>query len=396
MAYNNTYQISGEASLDTTVTPQADLVSDIRSIKGITIVTFAPKNEEESAASNPNHVGVLSIKFDTFPFTEFDKDTQINILVDQIRKMPAVNYFKPGQVNLLETRLKSLVKEMLLEKKTKRDRCLRIADRKFDKPSAYKSGAVVRCRQGKIWKDIKEEQLDEVRQGLLDYLKQQLPNTPEYVIKDMIYRTIKNANDEENAEVIKGYIDQFKNIKWELKTNFPITMNVFTDNTKKELESRIGGQIKKDVPNDEERLQLQRDKLKSQGISKEPIILFKAKNGKYDLAEGKHRTIEAFKIYPEGFTQPNVYIGLNAPWLNEILTEKQKETLRTWFKRKGAPGKTGGWVDCNSPIRKDGEIVGYKPCGRQKGEERSKYPSCRPTPAGCKDKGKGKTWGKTK
>ena len=52
--------------------------------------------------------------------------------------------------------LRKLVKEILLEKKVKRDRCLRIADRKFDKPSAYKSGAVVRCRQGKIWKDIKE------------------------------------------------------------------------------------------------------------------------------------------------------------------------------------------------------------------------------------------------
>lgn len=238
MAYNNTYQISGEAGLDTTITPQADLISDIRSIEGITIVTFTPKNEEESAASNPNHVGILSLKFDTFPFTEFDKDVQIKALVEKIRKMPAVNFFRPGQVNLLETRLKSLVKEMLLEKKTKRDRCLRIADRKFDKPSAYKSGAVVRCRQGKIWKDIKEE------------------------------------------------------------------------------------------------------------------------------------------------------IGL---W-----SEAEKETLRTWFKRKGAPGKTGGWVDCNSPIRKDGKITGYKPCGRQKGEERSKYPSCRPTPAGCKDKGKGKTWGKTK
>ena len=119
MAYNNTYQISGEASLDTTVTPQADLDSDIRSIKGITIVTFAPKNEEESAASNPNHVGILSIKFDTFPFTEFDKDVQIKALVEKIRKMPAVNFFRPGQVNLLETRLKSLVKEMLLEKKPK-------------------------------------------------------------------------------------------------------------------------------------------------------------------------------------------------------------------------------------------------------------------------------------
>ena len=43
-----------------------------------------------------------------------------------------------------------------LNEKEKRDRCLRIADRKFDKPSAYKSGAVVRCRKGDIWKDLKE------------------------------------------------------------------------------------------------------------------------------------------------------------------------------------------------------------------------------------------------
>ena len=71
MAYNNTYQISGEAGLNTNITPQADLISDIRSIEGITIVTFTPKNEEESAASNPNHVGILSLKFDTFPFTQF-------------------------------------------------------------------------------------------------------------------------------------------------------------------------------------------------------------------------------------------------------------------------------------------------------------------------------------
>jgi hypothetical protein len=47
-------------------------------------------------------------------------------------------------------------KENIQEEKEKRDRCLRIADRKFDKPSAYKSGAVVRCRKGDIWKGIKE------------------------------------------------------------------------------------------------------------------------------------------------------------------------------------------------------------------------------------------------
>jgi len=126
--------------------------------------------------------------------------------------------------------LTHILKQILLEEKKKADRCKRIADRKFDKPSAYKSGAIVRCRQGKIWKGIKEEKINE-----------------------------------------------------------------------------------------------------------------------------------------------------------------KKETLRTWFKRKGAPGKTGGWVDCNTC--RNGKC---KPCGRQKGEKRAKYPSCRPTPAACKDKGKGKTWGKTK
>ena len=134
---------------------------------------------------------------------------------------------------------KHVVKETIqsiLEKAKKRDRCLRIADRKFDKPSAYKSGAVVRCRKGDIWKGLKEEQ-------------------------------------------------------------------------------------------------------------------------------------------------------------QSIVQEKAKETLRTWFNRAGAPGKTGGWVDCNAPIYKDGKKVGYKPCGRKEGEKRS-YPACRPTPSQCKDKGKGKSWGK--
>jgi hypothetical protein len=120
-----------------------------------------------------------------------------------------------------------------LNEKEKRDRCLRIADRKFDKPSAYKSGVVVRCRKGDIWKGIKE---------------------------------------------------------------------VF----------------------------------------------------------------------------------------EQLLQED--ESLHKWFNRSGPKGKEKGWVDCNAPDGKGG----YKSCGRKKGENRSKYPACRPTPAGCKRKGKGKTWGKTK
>jgi hypothetical protein len=128
-------------------------------------------------------------------------------------------------------KLSEILKQIIQEKKE--DRCKRIADRKYDKPSAYKSGAIVRCRKGDIWKGVKEQ------------------------------------------------LDQ--------------------------------------------------------------------------------------------------------------LDEKQKETLRTWFKRKGAPGKEGGWVDCNTC--RDGKC---KSCGRKEGEKRSKYPSCRPTPSACKDKGKGESWGKTK
>ena len=130
-------------------------------------------------------------------------------------------------------KLSDILKQILFEGE---DRCKRIADRKYDKPSAYKSGAIVRCRKGNIWKDLKEE---------------------------------------------------------------------------------------------------------------------------------------------------------------ELIKEKTKETLRTWFSRKGEPGKKGGWVDCNTCREVDGKTK-CKACGRKEGEKRSKYPSCRPTPAQCKTPGKGKKWGTTK
>jgi hypothetical protein len=76
----------------------------------------------------------------------------------------------------------------------------------------------------------------------------------------------------------------------------------------------------------------------------------------------------------------------------KLTSKPSSETnLRDWFKRKGPKGSTGGWVDCNT-CRK-GKC---KPCGRQEGEKRKKYPACRPTPAACKKykATKGKSWGK--
>jgi hypothetical protein len=93
-------------------------------------------------------------------------------------------------------------------------------------------------------------------------------------------------------------------------------MDIFIDKSQKELQERIGGFLRPDVDRDEERHKAQNELLKSRGISKEPIILFKTKDGRYDLGEGWHRTVQAFTMFPEGFIQPNVYIGLNAKWVD--------------------------------------------------------------------------------
>ena len=59
--------------------------------------------------------------------------------------------------------------KVILEKD---DRCTRIAKRKYDVwPSAYASGAVVQCRRGKIWKDLKEEDVKAIEPQIRKVLK---------------------------------------------------------------------------------------------------------------------------------------------------------------------------------------------------------------------------------
>ncbi len=150
-------------------------------------------------------------------------------------------------------------------KKKKDDRCTRIAKRKYDVwPSAYASGAVVKCRQGKIWKGVKEE---------LDLTE----------------------SETNIAQRALSYLVSEKK-KTKAKTDYS-----------KEKESGLHG----------------------------------------------------------------------------------------WFSRQGGKGKSKGWVDCNT-CRKDKKTgkKKCKSCGRKEGEKRSKYPACRPTPAACGTRGKGKKWGK--
>jgi hypothetical protein len=82
----------------------------------------------------------------------------------------------------LKLKIDQLIKEELqafiLEKD---DRCTRIAKRKYNVwPSAYASGAVVKCRQGKIWKgvseDISDKEVEIVEETIDEAKKPYKPN----------------------------------------------------------------------------------------------------------------------------------------------------------------------------------------------------------------------------
>jgi hypothetical protein len=351
-------------------------------------------------------------------------------------------------------RLQKLINEVITEEKEKRDRCLRIADRKFDKPSAYKSGAVVRCRKGDIWKDIKEEQLDESKQvgtiyhyttfeaGLKILQSNQLKSgeaadstkqTPIFAIsftRDKRFHDNHVVGFDEssfgNTPQLRFTIDGNK-----LSNRFsvqPYSQGGVFDKGKKsfEAEERVISNkpftiplsdylISVDVlleykkPNknsdwmDEINYEMYspvRAKIIKFVQSKNlPINLIVNKNGDPWPDKAKQTLIQKILNWFTIKETDDPQSGKAAPYgsgfskvTEELILEKVKETLRTWFKRQGPKGKEGGWVDCNAP---DGD-GGYKACGRKEGETRSKYPSCRPTPAQCKTPGKGTKWGKTK
>lgn len=216
-------------------------------------------------------------------------------------------------------KLVDLLIEVLDEKK-KADRCKRIADDRYDKPSAYKSGAIVQCRTGDIWKGIDEGQSKPSEQTFKQAINDIKPLIPE-ISHDILHRKNMQYSEENMVKINKELLDKV-------------------------------------YSGDEEILDKLWD-LSGSSILKNAVNIITAYTAKDSLDE--------------------------------------KESLHKWFKRKGAPGKTGGWVDCNT-CREDPKTgrKKCKPCGKQKGEKRAKYPACRPTPSQCSDPGKGKTWGKTK
>ena len=113
-------------------------------------VKTQPTEEEKKEAVEETIVGSLEHSIanakDTAKKSGISLINLQNKLVDAIRKLVSEGKNKRAKV----------------VKKKSGDRCTRIAKRKYDVwPSAYASGAVVKCRQGKIWKGVSENASDQ-------------------------------------------------------------------------------------------------------------------------------------------------------------------------------------------------------------------------------------------
>lgn len=115
------YELFALGSTDTSMSPQHEIFSDIRSIEGVTTISFIPKNENETANKNPNYEGKFIIKIDNFPFSGFKRKKHIKDLIKNIQSIPAINKFKPLNLIMKENKMKELnnFKKYLAESKVK-------------------------------------------------------------------------------------------------------------------------------------------------------------------------------------------------------------------------------------------------------------------------------------
>ena len=292
--------------------------------------------------------------------------------------------------DLTKQKIKEAIQQVISEEKTKRDRCLRIADRKFDKPSAYKSGAVVRCRKGKIWKNLKE--VGDAGSKIYPYSK----------VKELYWKTEYEFTTDSGTEyIVKFDIGRFEigidmaNVVFFTKESMELARRgeiptVFLSSTNKgemfSVMATITQIVKEFLDKNEaiERLVISPSKESDEDDRRFKLYMAYINKqldpSKFDVEISNRGTYKDIEITRKNTNSENL---------------KEDESLNKWFKRQGPSGKEGGWVDCNTCRTIDGKTK-CKACGRKKGEKRSKYPSCRPTPAKCKTKGKGKTWGKTK
>ena len=90
------YNVEGLLLTNTEERPQKDILSDIRSLPGITIVSAKDYDlsGESTAFNNPNYYSIIRIKIDPHPYPSGFKDEDLQQLFADIRAIKGVRNFK--------------------------------------------------------------------------------------------------------------------------------------------------------------------------------------------------------------------------------------------------------------------------------------------------------------
>ena len=240
------------------------------------------------------------------------------------------------------------------KKKKKKDACYHKVRARYDVwPSAYASGALVKCRKvgAANWGNKSNESEEPIEEKWSDDYKKSIDcNNP------------KGFSQKAHCDARK------KRQRGEETKSKSVSEDVGKSGKK---------QFKKDLQKDPDYLKY-KDNDNEFGVpnvtTDDPFI----KKGRYT------------RVGKENLDELEVYEAKKTDFSKE-----KSKGLHGWFERQGGKGKSKGWVDCNT-CRKDPKTgrKKCKTCGRKDGEERAKYPACRPTPSACGTRGKGKKWGK--
>jgi hypothetical protein len=97
------YKVKGILITDTTKRPQQDILSNIRALTGVTIVSSTEIEGQDYAQNNPNLRVILNLKIDGYPFSKhggFSKDVIINKVIPAVRRVEGVKGFLVDSNNI--------------------------------------------------------------------------------------------------------------------------------------------------------------------------------------------------------------------------------------------------------------------------------------------------------
>ena len=260
--------------------------------------------------------------------------------------------------------------QVLDEKEGKKDACYhKVKSRYKVWPSAYASGALVKCRKvgAKNWGNSKKENLE-----------------PDFLRKLVEEELAKLAEKKTNPRIPRKKGQKAKSKKHS---------DLYTDEDPKGTIHGLKFATEADAKKSVTKI---RNSSRSHAHKVQAAVAMEQRAkaaGKASAAAVYRKYINSVKKSEE--IDRNHIRDLVEAEIDKIdekrkLTKKpsSETSLRDWFKRKGEKGGKSGWVDCNT-CRKDKKTGRKKcsACGRSTGEKRSKYPKCRPTPAACGEKG---------